>query len=95
MHYVVESSRALPVLTQLNESTVLGVLFALQGTLVITSLCSIPVFVLAHVIPRVSLDIWLVAYICFTLCVHYSWMRVSLIVRLVSFEVNALKPLMR
>jgi len=54
---------------------VLGVIFALQGTLAITSLCSIPIFLLAHFIPRLSLDICLVVYICFTLCVHYFWMR--------------------
>lgn len=54
---------------------VLGVLFSLQGTLAITSLCSIPVFLFAHFIPRIALDIWLVVYICFTLGAHYSWMK--------------------
>jgi hypothetical protein len=66
----------------------LGVLFALQGTLTITSLCSVPFFLLAHFIPHVSLDIWLVAYTWFTLCVHYFWMRVSVIVHLVSCSFN-------
>ncbi|KAI9459827.1 hypothetical protein F5148DRAFT_274400 [Russula earlei] len=54
-----------------------GVLFALQGTLTITSLSCLPVFILAYFIPRVPLDIWLVIYVCFMACVHYAWRRVS------------------
>jgi len=54
---------------------VLGVLFTLQGTLAISSLSSIPIFLLAHFVPRVTLEIWLLVYICFTLCVHFFWLR--------------------
>lgn len=88
--YITLNTLALPVLTQAKKSTVLGVLFSLQGTLAITSLCSIPVFLFSRFIPRIALDIWLVVYICFTLGAHYSWMKVSLIVHLVPFKVDAL-----
>ena len=88
--YITLNTLALPVLTRANKSTVLGALFALQGTLAITSLCSIPVFLLAHFIPRIVLDIWLVVYVCFTLGAHYSLMKVSLLVRLVPFKVDTL-----
>ncbi|KAF8460710.1 hypothetical protein DFH94DRAFT_123393 [Russula ochroleuca] len=59
---------------------VIGVLFAIQGTLAITSLSSVPVFLLARFIPGVSLDLWLGVYVLFTVCVHLAWLRVSLIV---------------
>jgi hypothetical protein len=61
-----------------NRCTVLGVLFALHGTLTVTSLCSLPVFLLAHCVPRVRFEVWLVVYVCFTVCVHFPWMKVSL-----------------
>jgi len=60
---------------------VFGVLLAIEGTLAITSLCSFPVFLLAHIIPRVSIDIWLVVYVCLTVSVFVSWTRISLITR--------------
>jgi len=77
-------------LTRANKWAVLGVLFTLHGTLTISSLSSIPLFLLAHLVPRVTLEIWLLVYICFTLCVHFSWLRVSLIIHLVTFEADVL-----
>ena len=61
-----------------------GILFALHETFSITSLSSNPVFLLAYFSPRISLDICLAVYICFTLFVHFSWMRVGLVIHLVS-----------
>ncbi|KAI0252316.1 hypothetical protein BJV78DRAFT_370620 [Lactifluus subvellereus] len=54
---------------------VAGVLFALHGTLTITALSSLPVFLLAHFVSHVSLDIWLAAHICLTSCVLFFWLR--------------------
>ena len=70
-----------PPLTQTNKNaTVLGVLFAIQGILTITSLTSVPVFLFAHFLPGVSRDLWLGIYVVLTICVHLAWLRVSLFV---------------
>jgi len=55
-------------------SLALGVLFALGGTLTITSLSSIPIFIVAHFVPRVHLNIWLLIYICFMGSVRRVWL---------------------
>ncbi|KAF8498225.1 hypothetical protein F5888DRAFT_232450 [Russula emetica] len=56
---------------------VLGVLFAIRGSLAITSLSSIPVFLFSYFLPgvRVSRDLWLGIYVAFTICVHFTWLR--------------------
>ncbi|KAH9068043.1 hypothetical protein EDB83DRAFT_675603 [Lactarius deliciosus] len=48
-----------------NEHKAMGVLFSLRGTLAITSLSSLPVFLLAHFISHVPLDAWLGVYVGF------------------------------
>jgi len=52
---------------------VMGVLFSLRGTLMITSLSSLPVFLLAHFVSHVPLDAWLGVYVGFTVCAHLLW----------------------
>jgi len=52
---------------------VMGVLFSLRGALLITSLSSLPVFLLAHVVSHVPLDAWLGVYVGFTVCAHSLW----------------------
>ena len=69
---------------------VIGVLFAIQGTLVVTSLSSVPIFLLAHFLPRISLDLWLGVYVLFTVCVHLAWSRVSLIVNVIASRFDGL-----
>ena len=59
---------------------VLGVLFSLRGTLAITSLSSLPVFILAHFVSSVPLDAWLGIYVGFALCSHFLWHSVSSLV---------------
>lgn len=54
---------------------VLGVLFAIQGSLTITSLSSVPIFLLVYFLPGVSRDLWLGIYVMFTICVHLIWLR--------------------
>ncbi|KAH9034191.1 hypothetical protein EDB85DRAFT_1020965 [Lactarius pseudohatsudake] len=44
----------------------MGVLFSLRGALAITSLSSLPVFLLAHFISHVPLDAWLGVYVGFS-----------------------------
>ena len=61
-------------------------LFALGGTFTITSLSSIPIFIVAHFVPRVHLNIWLLIYICFMGSVHCVWMLVNVIVRFIRFH---------
>ncbi|KAH9068041.1 hypothetical protein EDB83DRAFT_675496 [Lactarius deliciosus] len=56
---------------------VVGVLFCLRGTLAITSLGSLPVFLLSHFVSHVPLDVWLGVYIGFTECAHFLWHWVS------------------
>jgi len=60
---------------------VISVLLALGGTLTITSLSSIPIFIVAHFVPRVHLNIWLLIYICFMGCVHTVRMPVNALSR--------------
>ena len=57
----------------IDEHTVMGVLFSLHGTLVITSLSSLPVFLLAHYVSHVPLDAWLGVYAGFAVCAHFFW----------------------
>ncbi|KAN0127279.1 hypothetical protein V8E53_014883 [Lactarius tabidus] len=51
----------------------MGVLFSLRGTLAITSLSSLPVFLLAHFFSHVPLDAWLGIYIGFALFALFLW----------------------
>jgi hypothetical protein len=69
-----------PLLIQKDSTilVVLGVFFAIRGSLAITSLSSVPVFLLAYFLPGVSLDLWLGIYVMFTFCVHLTRLRVSL-----------------
>jgi hypothetical protein len=70
-----------PLLTQMDKtSAALGVLFAIRGSLVITSLSSVPVFLFAYLLQGVPRDLWLGIYVMFTICVHLTWLRVSLFV---------------
>ena len=55
----------------------MGVLFSLRGTLAITSLSSLPVFILTHFVSHVPLDAWLGIYVGFSLCAHFLWHSVS------------------
>ena len=66
----------------------MGVLFSLRGTLVITSLSSLPVFLLAHVVPRIPLDAWLGVYVGFTVCVHFLWHWVGTLVWIITCNVD-------
>jgi hypothetical protein len=70
--------------------TVAGSLFALHGTLTITALCTLPVFLLGHFVSHVSLDIWLVVYVLFTACVHSFWLGVGLMVHAITSNVDGL-----
>ncbi|KAI0298129.1 hypothetical protein B0F90DRAFT_830869 [Multifurca ochricompacta] len=54
---------------------VFGVIFALHGTLTVTSLSSLPFFLLAYLVPRVSLNVWSVVYVCFAICVQFFWFK--------------------
>jgi hypothetical protein len=45
---------------------------------------------LAHFIPFVAFDLWLGAYVLFTLCVHLAWSRVSLIVLVIISMIDRL-----
>jgi len=54
---------------------VLGVFFAIRGSLAITSLSSVPVFLFASFLPGVSRDLWLGIFVMFTICVHLTWLR--------------------
>lgn len=54
---------------------------------------SVPVFLLAHFLPRVSLDLWLGVYVLFTVCVHLAWLRVSLIVHVITSTVDGFDEL--
>jgi hypothetical protein len=74
----------------LNEHTVVGVLFSLRGTLAITSLSSLPVFLLAHVVSHVPLDAWLGVYVGFTVCVHFLWHWVGALVWVIACNVDLL-----
>ncbi|KAH9034544.1 hypothetical protein EDB84DRAFT_1486843, partial [Lactarius hengduanensis] len=51
----------------------MGVIFSLRGALAITSLSSLPVFLLAHFISHVPLDAWLGVYVGFSVCAHFLW----------------------
>lgn len=51
----------------------MGMLFSLRGTLAITSLSSLPVFLLAYFVSHVPLDAWLGIYVSFALCAHFLW----------------------
>ena len=68
--------------------TVVGVLFALHGTLTITALSSLPVFLLAHFVSHVSREVWLAVYICLTSCVHFFWLRVSLMMHAIALKID-------
>ncbi|KAH9001843.1 hypothetical protein EDB86DRAFT_404606 [Lactarius hatsudake] len=59
----------------------MGVLFSLRGTLAITSLSSLPVFLLAHFISHVPLDTWLGVYVGFSVCAHFLWHWVGSLTR--------------
>ncbi|KAI9435757.1 hypothetical protein H4582DRAFT_1968557 [Lactarius indigo] len=52
---------------------VMGILFSLRGTLAITSLSSLPVFLLAHFVSHVPVDAWLGVYVGFTICAQFLW----------------------
>ncbi|KAF8260069.1 hypothetical protein EI94DRAFT_1689981 [Lactarius quietus] len=52
---------------------VMGVLFSLHGALTITSLSSLPVFLLAHFVSHVPVDAWLGIYVGVALCAHFLW----------------------
>ncbi|KAH9956701.1 hypothetical protein BC827DRAFT_1229584 [Russula dissimulans] len=67
---------------------VICVLFALGGTLTITSLSSIPIFIIAHFVPRFHLNIWLLVYVCFMCFVHI----VRMLVNAITLRVRRRKP---
>ena len=67
-------SRVVLVLMQI---TVMGVLFSLRGALAITSLSSLPVFLLAHFVSHVPLDAWLGIYVAFAICAQFLWHSVG------------------
>jgi hypothetical protein len=71
-------------------ATVAGVLFALNGTLTITALSSLPVFLLAHFVSQVSLDTWMAVYVALTACVHFFWLRVSILVHATASKVDGI-----
>ncbi|KAI0263231.1 hypothetical protein BC834DRAFT_844657 [Gloeopeniophorella convolvens] len=50
-----------------------GVLFTLRGILSITSLVSLPIFLLAHFLPGVSLDTWALTYIGLAAWAYALW----------------------
>jgi hypothetical protein len=67
-------SRMVLVLTRI---TVMGVLASLRGILAISSLSSLPVFLLAHFVSHVPLDAWLGIYVAFAVCAHFLWHSVG------------------
>jgi hypothetical protein len=69
---------------------VVGVLFSLPGTLTITALSSLPVFLLGHFVSHVSLEVWLVVYILFTACIHFFWLGVGLMVHAIASKLDGL-----
>ena len=70
--------------------TVLGVLFSLRGTLAVTSLSSLPVFLLSYFVSHVPLDAWLGIYVTFALCAHFLWHSVGTLVYAIVSNVDAL-----
>jgi hypothetical protein len=72
----------------------MGVLFSLRGTLAITSLSSLPVFLLAHFFSHVPLDAWLGIYIGFALFALFLWHSVGALAYAVAFNVDGLGPLL-
>ena len=63
---------------------VTGVLFSFRGTLAVTSLSSLPVFLLANYVSQVPPDAWLGVYVAFTLCAHFLSYWVGVLVSVIA-----------
>jgi hypothetical protein len=72
----------------------MGMLFSLRGTLAITSLSSLPVFLLAYFVSHVPLDAWLGIYVSFALCAHFLWHTVGALVYPIVSNVDGFDPLL-
>ena len=86
-HAHIYDSRVTLVLTRI---TVMGVLFSLRGTLAVSSLSSLPVFLLAYFVSHVPLDAWLGIYVAFALWAHFLWHSVGALVYAIVSNVDAL-----
>lgn len=71
--YKVDLAPAIAYCTKRVFGGVMGVLFSLRGTLAITSLSSLPVFLLARFVSHVPLDAWFGVYVGVTVCAHFFW----------------------
>ena len=86
-HAHIYDSRVALVLIRI---TVIGALLSLRGTLAVTSLSSLPVFLLAYFVSHVPLDAWLGIYVAFALCAHFLWYSVGALVYAIIPNVDAL-----
>lgn len=68
----------------------MAVLLSLRGTLAVTSLSSLPVYLLAYFVSHVPLNAWFGIYVAFALYAHILWHSVGALVFAIVSNVDIL-----